>query len=189
MDKASRALLTHTRVWYLIDAANQRPGRLATQISPILQGKYKPIFHRSVDCGDHVVLINTKKIEFSGKKWDDKLYRWHTFYPGGFRSIKAKDLHARKPTEIVRKAINGMLPRNSFRSKWMDRLHLFEGDEYPYAENIAADLTKEVGGVSRQIVPKMVLKAPADIHLLEEFEKDEYTGEVLLHLELPENPK
>merc|ERR1712146_76496 len=86
--------------------------------------------------GDNIVVINADKVQFSGKKWDDKLYRWHTGWPGGFRERTARDMHARKPTEVLRKAVNGMLPKNKLRRRMMDQLFLIEGDKHPYGMNV-----------------------------------------------------
>eukprot|EP00537_Pseudo-nitzschia_pungens_P009500 CAMPEP_0172380928 /NCGR_PEP_ID=MMETSP1060-20121228/70688_1 /TAXON_ID=37318 /ORGANISM="Pseudo-nitzschia pungens, Strain cf. cingulata" /LENGTH=229 /DNA_ID=CAMNT_0013108695 /DNA_START=627 /DNA_END=1316 /DNA_ORIENTATION=- len=82
------------RAWHLVDAKNQTVGRLAGQISQILKGKHKPTFRPNKDMGDHVVVINAEKVQFSGKKWNDKLYRWHTGYPGGLKERTAKDMMA-----------------------------------------------------------------------------------------------
>ncbi|EDQ92360.1 uncharacterized protein MONBRDRAFT_17041, partial [Monosiga brevicollis MX1] len=134
--QSSRALLTHTKRWVLVDAAHQPVGRLAAQLSMQLQGKTKPIYHPTTTMGDNIVVINADKVQFSGKKWDDKLYRWHTGWPGGFRERTARDMHARKPTEVLRKAVNGMLPKNKLRRRMMDQLFLIEGDKHPYGMNV-----------------------------------------------------
>jgi len=176
-------MLTHSRVWYLMDAANQRPGRIAAQISAVLQGKYKPIFHRSQDSGDHVVVINAGQIDFSGSKWDKKMYKWHTHWPGGFREIKAKTLHEKKPTEVVRKAIYGMLPRNKLRARWMDRLYLFEDGDHPYANNVFANLQGSATAEDVVTIPPWVLQAPGDTHLIDAMVGDgPVEEETLLHI-------
>eukprot|EP00794_Sanderia_malayensis_P016757 gene16757-18451_t len=138
VNKFSQSFYTHARLWYLIDAKDQVNGRLAGLIGQLLQGKTKPIFHPSADVGDHVVVINTKDIVLSGKKWDQKLYRHHTGYPGGLIETKAKVLHQRDPTIILWRAVYGMLPKNKLRMKWMKRLYLFDDDQHPFAENIYA---------------------------------------------------
>lgn len=183
MDKASRALLTHTRLWYLIDGRAQRPGRLATMLSSVLQGKYKPIFHRSQDCGDHVVVLNTKHVDFSGNKWDNKLYRHHTGFPGGFTEVKAKDVHERKPKEVLRKAVWGMLPRNKLRHAWMKRLHLFEGEEHPYAENIYATLKGTRSDDAAFSMAPYILRPPGEYAALEDMiEQQGLEPETVVHI-------
>lgn len=139
-NRASQSLLTHTRLWYLIDAKDQINGRLAAYIAQILQGKTKPIYHPSQDVGDFVVVVNTKDIVFTGRKWDRKVYRYHTGYPGGFKEISASSLHSRDQTRVLWRSVNGMLPKNQLRKIRMARLFLFEGPKHPYAENIYAHL-------------------------------------------------
>ena len=139
-NRASQSFLTHARLWYLINAKDQITGRLAAYIAQILQGKTKPIYHPSVDNGDYVVVVNTGEIAFTGRKWDRKVYRHHTGYPGGLREIDAGSLHKKDPTRVLWRAVNGMLPKNNMRKDRMERLFLFEGAEHPYAENIYAQL-------------------------------------------------
>jgi large subunit ribosomal protein L13 len=114
-------------MWYLMDARDQVVGRLAATLSLILQGKSKPIYHPAVDVGDHVVLVNTRHVVFTGKKWKQKIYRHHTGYPG-LKEITAERLHNKDPTMVIQKAVNGMLPKNNLRKKRMRRLHLFPDD-------------------------------------------------------------
>ncbi|EGD81070.1 LSU ribosomal protein L13P [Salpingoeca rosetta] len=138
--KFSQSLLTHTQRWYLVDARGQKVGRLANMVSAVLRGKTKPTFHPGVLSPDHVVVINAKDVVFTGRKWNQKLYRKHTGWPGGFREETAASLHARKPTEVVRKAVDGMLPKNNLRKQFMRHLHIFEDDQHPYDRNIYAVL-------------------------------------------------
>lgn len=140
LNRANQSFLTHARLWYLVDAKDQINGRLAAYLSQILQGKTKPIYHHTDDVGDYVVVINTRHIVLSGTKWKNKLYRHHTGYPGGLKSITAKELHKRDATRILWRAVYGMLPKNNLRPIWMNRLFLFEDSEHPYAENIFAKL-------------------------------------------------
>jgi large subunit ribosomal protein L13 len=100
-------------------------GRVAVVISKLLQGKNKPIYHPAVDMGDHVVVTNTRHLAFSGNKWNQKLYRHHTGYPGGLKEVLAKELHAKSPNKVLYKAVQGMLPKNNLRKYRMRRLHLF----------------------------------------------------------------
>uniref|UniRef100_A0A8C2XDD1 Large ribosomal subunit protein uL13m n=1 Tax=Cyclopterus lumpus TaxID=8103 RepID=A0A8C2XDD1_CYCLU len=120
----------------------QPPGKIATVCSVRLQGKHKPIYHALSDCGDHVVLINTKQIAFSGNKWEQKIYSSHTGYPGGFKQVTAAQLHHKDPKAIVKLAVYGMLPKNLHRRTMMQRLHIFPDDELP--DDIRANLTEEL---------------------------------------------
>uniref|UniRef100_A0A8C5MS87 Large ribosomal subunit protein uL13m n=1 Tax=Leptobrachium leishanense TaxID=445787 RepID=A0A8C5MS87_9ANUR len=133
---------TFARVWYLIDARMQPPGKISALCSVHLQGKHKPMYHALSDCGDHVVVINTRHIAFSGNKWEQKVYSSHTGYPGGFRQVTAAELHRRNQTEIVRLAIYGMLPKNLHRRTMMQRLHLFPENDIP--EEIRKNLVTEI---------------------------------------------
>mmetsp|Transcript_38161 Transcript_38161/g.46554 ORF Transcript_38161/g.46554 Transcript_38161/m.46554 type:complete len:176 (+) Transcript_38161:221-748(+) len=121
------------RAWHLIDAKSQTVGRLATTIAPLLRGKHKPTFQPSNDIGDYVVVVNADKVHFSGKKWEDKLYRWHTGYPGGLKERKAVDMLERRPEEILRKAVLGMIYRNNLRHQCIEkRLKIYAGPEHPH---------------------------------------------------------
>lgn len=134
--RLSRSLATHTRLWYQLDARRQVVGRLAVRLSSLLQGKTKPVYHPAVDMGDHVVVINTKEVVLTGNKWDKKLYRHHTGYPGGLKEVLAKHLHEKNPNKVLWKAVYGMLPKNKLRKKRMRRLHLFAEESHPYSANI-----------------------------------------------------
>ena len=103
--------------WLLIDASEQTLGRMSSKIAKILRGKYKPNFTPHADCGDNVVVINASKINLSGNKWFLKKYIRHTGYPGGQRSLTAKELYDKDPTRLVENAIKGMLPKNKLGSK------------------------------------------------------------------------
>lgn len=119
--------------WYLIDAQGKNLGRLATKISTILRGKGKPQFTPHADIGDFVVVINTDKVELTGKKLKDKVYYWHSPYPGGLKSINAEGLLSTKPQEVLRKAVWGMLPKNKWQKKLITRLKLYIGEEHPHS--------------------------------------------------------
>jgi len=119
--------------WYLIDAQGKNLGRLATKISTILRGKGKPQFTPHADIGDFVVVINTDKVELTGKKLKDKVYYWHSPYPGGLKSINAEGLLNKKPQEVLRKAVWGMLPKNKWQKKLITRLKLYIGEEHPHS--------------------------------------------------------
>eukprot|EP00051_Salpingoeca_urceolata_P001333 m.40133 g.40133 ORF g.40133 m.40133 type:complete len:199 (+) comp11339_c0_seq1:161-757(+) len=134
---SSQSLRTFAKQWHLVDARGQRVGRLAEQVGKLLQGKNKPIYHPAAECGDHVVIVNTKHVQLSGRKWEQKTYRKHTGFPGGFREIHADKLHEKDGKALVQRAINGMLPKNKLRKTWMRQLHLFEEDDHPYEQNIS----------------------------------------------------
>lgn len=120
-------------MWYVIDAKNKILGRLATRIVPILIGKHKPTFTpHAFDNGDHVIVINAQEIAMTGDKWDRKLIRWHTGWPGGLKEYPAKVRHEWDPTELVRRAISRMLPKNKQRQVRLDRLHIVAGNTHKY---------------------------------------------------------
>ena len=111
-----------TRKTHQIDAANRSLGRLATEIAMVLRGKNKPTFQPHIDGGDFVEVINASKIKFTGKKLSQREYITHTMYPGGLRREKVKDVFAKNPGEVLRRAVNGMLPKNKLRVEMIKRL-------------------------------------------------------------------
>ena len=118
--------------WYIIDGEGKTVGRLSTTIATILRGKDKPQFTPHADIGDFVIVVNADKVKFTGKKWEQKKYYWHTGYPGGIKSITADDLMKKKPGEIIRKAVWGMLPKNKMQDKLISRLKVYAGNEHPH---------------------------------------------------------
>ncbi len=118
--------------WHVVNAEGKIVGRLATKVATILRGKDKPQFTPHADCGDFVIVVNAEKVNFSGKKWIQKTYYWHTGYPGGLRSITADKLLEKKPEEIIKKAVWGMLPKNKWQKKLIQRLKVYTGDEHPH---------------------------------------------------------
>lgn len=124
--------------WHVVDAKGQVVGRLASQIAPILCGKHKPTYAPNVDCGDHLVVINAKDLVFTGDKWNQKLYRWHTGYPGGLKQRTAKEMFERKPEEILRKAVYGMLPKNKMRKLQIQKLNIFLDDEHELHDKVGS---------------------------------------------------
>ncbi|KAJ7338095.1 hypothetical protein JRQ81_010662 [Phrynocephalus forsythii] len=120
----------------------QPPGKIAAMAALRLEGRHKPVFHVLSDLGDHVVIINTRHIAFSGNKWEQKTYASHTGYPGGFRQVTARQLHIKDPTAVVRLAIYGMLPKNLLRRTMMQRLLLFPDNVIP--EDIRKNLVEEL---------------------------------------------
>ena len=120
------------RKWHLIDAEGKTLGRLSTEIAKLLRGKHKVTFTPHVDGGDYVVVINADKIEVTGKKRDNKVYRHHTGYIGGLKEINFKKLQEKKPEEVIRLSVSGMLPKNKLRAPMMKRLRIFAGSEHTH---------------------------------------------------------
>ena len=120
------------RDWYLVDATGKTLGRLASEIAKILMGKHKPTYTPHVDNGDFVVVVNAEKIHVTGKKLEKKIYYWHTGYPGGLKSATLKELLRKKPAEVIRLAVRGMLPKNKLRDRRMKRLKVYAGPEHPH---------------------------------------------------------
>lgn len=118
--------------WYLVDATDKILGRLATQIALRLRGKHKPVFTPHADTGDYIVVINAEKVALSGKKWDDKNYYRHSGYPGGLKEISAKRLLEKKPVDILRFAVRGMLPKNSLGRRQLKKLKIYTGSDHPH---------------------------------------------------------
>lgn len=121
-----------TREWVLVDANDQNLGRLATQIASLLIGKHKPYFTPGVDTGDFVVVVNCERIRVTGKKMTDKMYYHHTLYPGGLKAINLRDLLAKYPDRVIRKAVWGMLPHNKLGRKLLKKLKVYAGPDHPH---------------------------------------------------------
>ncbi|MBL7158995.1 50S ribosomal protein L13 [Candidatus Microgenomates bacterium] len=124
------------REWHLIDAQDKILGRLATEIAQLLIGKKKPYFVYHLDCGDFIVVINAKKVKVTGKKEAQKIYTRYSGYPGGLKKEPLSKLREKKPEEIIRRAVSGMLPKNKLRKKRLKRLYVFADDQHPYAKNL-----------------------------------------------------
>jgi large subunit ribosomal protein L13 len=118
--------------WYLVNAEEKVLGRLATELAKILRGKNKPAFTPHVDTGDFVIVVNTGKVVLTGKKMKDKIYYHHTGYPGGIKEITAEKLLAKKPTEMLRIAVKGMLPKNSLGRQMLQKLKIYAGPDHPH---------------------------------------------------------
>lgn len=121
---------TVNKEWVLVDADGQALGRLASEVAKLLRGKHKPNFTPHVDCGDNVIVTNAAKINLSGKKWDSKEYIRHTGYPGGQRSLSAKELLAKDPSRIIEKAVKGMLPKNKLGAALFRNLKVYAGEQH-----------------------------------------------------------
>lgn len=120
------------RKWYLIDAEGEILGRLATQIATILRGKNKPNYTPSMDLGDYVVVINADKIKVTGNKLKEKIYRYHTSYPGGLKSVVMGTLLKRKPELVMKKAVQGMIPHTKLGRAMIKKLKIYKGNKHPH---------------------------------------------------------
>lgn len=121
-----------TQDWVLVDANDQTLGRLATQIAILLLGKHKPGFTPGVEMGDHVIVVNAKRIKVTGKKLDDKMYYRHSGYPGGLKSINLRDQLAKHPERVIEKAVWGMVPHNRMGRQLMRNLRIYAGPDHPH---------------------------------------------------------
>lgn len=121
------------RAWLVVDASGQTLGRLATQIADTLRGKRKPTYTPHIDTGDFVVVVNAEKIRVTGNKLADKRYYRHSGYPGGLKSRTLQEMLDRRPEEVIRLAVKGMLPRNRIARKQLTKLKVYAGPEHPHA--------------------------------------------------------
>ncbi len=118
------------RKWYVVDAEGQTLGHLATEVASILRGKNKPIYTPHVDTGDNVIVINAAKIKLTGNKENQKVYKYHTGYPGGLREIPYKEMLEKHPERIIEKAVKGMLPKNKLGREMIKKLRVYPGAEH-----------------------------------------------------------
>jgi large subunit ribosomal protein L13 len=123
---------TREREWLLVDADGRTLGRLATQIADALRGKRKPEYTPHIDTGDFVVVINAEKVAVTGNKRADKMYRRHSGYPGGLRSRSLAEMLERRPQEVIRLAVRGMLPRNRLARQQLRKLKVYAGPDHPH---------------------------------------------------------
>ncbi len=124
------------RTWHIIDVKEKVLGRVATDIAHTLMGKSKPYFVRNLDCGDYVVVINSKDVAVTGKKEKEKLYGNYSGYPGGLKQKALWQVRQEKPTELIRRAVYGMLPKNKLRDRLITRLYIYPEAEHPYKDKI-----------------------------------------------------
>jgi len=122
-----------SRKWYVVDAKGKNLGRMASEIASILRGKNKPIFTPHADTGDFVIVINASEIVLTGNKLEQKMYRYHTGYPGGLKEIKYRDMIAKKPEKVIELAVKGMLPKNSLGRAMYKKLFVYAGPEHEQA--------------------------------------------------------
>jgi len=120
------------RSWHIIDADGQVLGRLATVAARLLQGKNKPTYTPFIDTGDHVVIVNAKKVKLTGRKEDQKIYRQHSGYEGGLREERARLVRARKPEKLVEDAVHGMLPKTKMGAAMYRKLKVYAGPDHPH---------------------------------------------------------
>ncbi len=127
---AKKETISHQ--WFVIDAENVVLGRLATKVAGVLRGKHKPVYTPSVDTGDFVVVLNADKIALTGNKLSDKVYYSHSGFPGGIKEKTAAELLAKKPTDLIRKAVKGMLPKNKLSRHMIKKLKIYTGSAHPH---------------------------------------------------------
>ncbi|HEX8068569.1 MAG TPA: 50S ribosomal protein L13 [Pyrinomonadaceae bacterium] len=125
--------LADKRRWYVVDAAGQTVGRLATEVARVLTGKNKPEYTPFLDTGDHVIVINARRAVFKGSKAEQKVYHWHTLYPGGLRSISVKDQFAKHPERVIELAVKGMLPKTKLGRAMAKKLKVYADAAHPHA--------------------------------------------------------
>ena len=135
---ANRA--TVQQKWFVIDATDLVVGRLAVLLSNVLRGKHKPDYTPHCDTGDFVVVINAEKVQFTGRKWEQKSYQDYTHYAGGQKITSAKEMLARKPEEIIRRAVKRMMPRGPLGYKQLGKLKIFAGPQHPHQAQLPQEL-------------------------------------------------
>jgi len=129
-----------TRQWHVIDAENQVLGRIASKAAMLLMGKHKPTYTPFLDTGDHVIVINADKVRLTGRKEEQKLYRRHSGYPGGFVEVAAHTMRAKRPVKMLEDAISGMLPKTKLGKHMYRKLKVYAGDKHPHQAQKPAEL-------------------------------------------------
>ena len=125
--------LAQNRKWYVVDAAGQTVGRLATEVARVLTGKNKPQYTPFMDTGDHVIVVNARQAVFKGSKAEQKVYRRHTLYPGGLREVSVKEQFAKHPERIIESAVKGMLPKTKLGKAMAKKLKVYGDADHPHA--------------------------------------------------------
>jgi large subunit ribosomal protein L13 len=128
------------RSWHVVDANGKTLGRLATVVASVLKGKTKPIYTRHVDTGDFVIIVNAEKIHLTGKKLDKKMYYSHSGFPGGLKTISAGRLLKTKPEDVIKKAIQGMLPKTRLGEQMLTKLKVYAGDKHPHSAQLPVEM-------------------------------------------------
>ena len=132
MKTMSAKTVPENRNWYVVDATDKTLGRLASQVASRLRGKHQPIFTPHADTGDFIIVINAEKVRLTGRKWQQKTYYRHSGYIGGIKSITAKKLREKRPEDLVRQAVWGMLPKNRLGRKLYKKLKVYAGPNHPH---------------------------------------------------------
>lgn len=127
--------------WYIVDAAGQTLGRVATRVAAVLRGKHRPAFTPGADLGDHVVVVNADKITVSGNRMDEKFYHRHSGYPGGLKSVSLRRMLETHPDRVITIAVRGMLPHNRLGRKLLKKLRVYAGTEHPHQAQMPKPLT------------------------------------------------
>ena len=120
------------RKWYVVDAADQTLGRLASEVAKVLRGKNKPIYTPHIDTGDYVIVVNAEKIKVSGKKLDQKIYYHHSDYVGGMKETTLREMLAKKPEQVIELAVKGMLPKGPLGRQMYTKLHVYAGPDHKH---------------------------------------------------------
>jgi large subunit ribosomal protein L13 len=136
-----QAKTSFEHAWYIADVEGKTLGRAATKIADVLRGKHRPTFTSHADAGDFVVVVNADKVRLTGKKWDIKLYRDHSLFPGGLRTQTAKQLLVRHPADLVKRAVWGMLPKGPLGRRIYKKLKVYAGAAHPHAAQQPKTLT------------------------------------------------
>ena len=135
------------RKWYVVDAEGQTLGRLCAEVAKVLRGKNKPVFTPHADCGDYVIVVNAEKIKVTGKKLDQKIYYSHSDYPGGVRETTLRQMLDKKPEEVIRFAVKGMLPKAALGREVIKKLYVYAGPEHDHQsqkpETLVIDTAKK----------------------------------------------
>ena len=125
--------LAQNRKWYVVDAAGQTVGRLATEVARVLTGKNKPQYTPFMDTGDHVIVVNARRAVFKGSKAEQKVYRRHTLYPGGLREVSVREQFAKHPERVIESAVKGMLPKTKLGKAMAKKLKVYGDADHPHA--------------------------------------------------------
>ncbi|MBF0414288.1 MAG: 50S ribosomal protein L13 [Magnetococcales bacterium] len=136
--------------WFVIDAENLVLGRLATEAARRLRGKHKAIYTPSMDTGDYVIIVNAEKVKLTGKKREDKVYYWHSRYPGGLKAKTVRhELEGRFPERVISRAIKGMMPKNKMGRQMFKKLKVYKGAEHPHAAQTPESLVIRASGAQK----------------------------------------
>lgn len=129
------------RSWHVVDANGKTLGRLATAVATVLKGKNKPIYTRHMDTGDFVIIVNADKVHLTGKKLDQKTYYSHSGFPGGLKTVTAGTLMKTNPEEVIKKAVEGMLPKTRLGKQMLSKLKVYAGEQHPHLAQQPAAMT------------------------------------------------